>query len=111
MMSGLGGAIAQGMAFGGGSAVAHRAVDAVAGPREMKVSHDHGDSGADGAGAGAPSAGAGAGAAGYSQEPVRECSRYSQQMNQCLAENTENIGMCQSYVDMMRSCERGEMME
>ncbi|XP_057978188.1 uncharacterized protein LOC131164767 isoform X1 [Malania oleifera] len=36
MLGGLGSTIAQGMAFGTGSAVAHRAVDAVMGPRTIQ---------------------------------------------------------------------------
>ncbi|KAH9696988.1 CHCH domain-containing protein [Citrus sinensis] len=36
MLGGIGSTIAQGMAFGTGSAVAHRAVDAVVGPRTIQ---------------------------------------------------------------------------
>ncbi|KAH9531441.1 hypothetical protein CY35_19G038300 [Sphagnum magellanicum] len=39
MMAGMAGTIAQGVAFGTGSAVAHRAVDAVMGPRAIQ--HEH----------------------------------------------------------------------
>ena len=38
-MSGLMGSVAQGMAFGTGSAVAHRAVDSVMGPRSVEHVH------------------------------------------------------------------------
>ncbi|KAF5942388.1 hypothetical protein HYC85_020030 [Camellia sinensis] len=37
MLGGLGATIAQGMAFGTGSAVAHRAVDTVVGPRTIQL--------------------------------------------------------------------------
>ena len=37
MLAGIGSTIAQGMAFGTGSAVAHRAVDSVMGPRGGQV--------------------------------------------------------------------------
>ncbi|GMH14680.1 hypothetical protein Nepgr_016521 [Nepenthes gracilis] len=40
MVGGLGATIAQGMAFGTGSAVAHRAVDAVLGPRTIQHETD-----------------------------------------------------------------------
>ena len=43
MLSGLGGMIAQGMMFGTGSAIAHRAVDAVAGPRQVEHVHSGGE--------------------------------------------------------------------
>ena len=39
MLGGLGATIAQGMAFGTGSAIAHRAVDGIMGPRT--VTHEH----------------------------------------------------------------------
>lgn len=42
MMSGIMGGIVQGMAFGTGSAVANRAVDAVMGPRQVEHVHSGG---------------------------------------------------------------------
>jgi coiled-coil-helix-coiled-coil-helix domain-containing protein 10 len=38
-MSGLMGSVVSGMAMGTGSAIAHRAVDSVMGPRQMEVVH------------------------------------------------------------------------
>lgn len=40
---GLGSAIAEGMAFGVGSAMAHRAVDSMLGPRTVNVEHQNTD--------------------------------------------------------------------
>merc|ERR1719159_248210 len=53
------GAIAEGMAWGVGSAVGHRAIDAMMGPRQVEHVHSHQDGGA------AADAGAGGGAGGY----------------------------------------------
>lgn len=39
MLSGLAGTVMQGMAFGGGSAVANRAIDSVMGPRQVEHVH------------------------------------------------------------------------
>jgi len=36
LLSGLAGTVMQGMAFGGGSAIAHRAIDGVMGPRQVE---------------------------------------------------------------------------
>ena len=50
MMGGLAGVVAEGMAFGVGSAIAHRAVGAVAGSLFGGGSSDHGDVGGGGGG-------------------------------------------------------------
>ena len=106
MLSGIGGAIAQGMAFGGGSAIAHRAVDAIAGPRETRVVHDHGD------GAAAPAAGAaGAAAAAAPAAAAPDCSSYMSNMNKCFSENSSDISFCQPQVDMFKSCTSGELLQ
>jgi hypothetical protein len=105
MLSGIASSIAQGMAFGGGSAIAHRAVDAVMGPRELKVSHE-------GAPAAAAAGGGGAVAGDYAAAPPRgfDCSKYKVDMDSCFADNTGNIALCQPHVDLFRSCQRGETM-
>jgi hypothetical protein len=41
MFSGLMGSVVTGMAMGTGSAVAHRAVDSMMGPREMTIKHEN----------------------------------------------------------------------
>ncbi|MCL7029082.1 hypothetical protein MKW94_002622 [Papaver nudicaule] len=53
MLGGLGATIAQGMAFGGGSVMAHRAVDSIMGPRTIQ----HEAVGSDGVGPAAASVG------------------------------------------------------
>lgn len=89
--AGIGSTIVQGMAFGTGSAVAHRAVDAVAGPRT--VVHEHKDAdqsearpmAAAGAGAGM---GGGMGMASQGQVCELQLLRF----NQCLAQNNNQMG-------------------
>ncbi|KAG0625461.1 hypothetical protein M758_2G057400 [Ceratodon purpureus] len=94
IMRGMGGAIAEGMAFGGGSAVAHRAVDAVMGPRtihhEVTQITQTTSSG---------------GGAGQSQE-ADVCVNQAKAFKDCLKANANDIGKCQFYVDMLNECRK-----
>lgn len=95
MLAGLGATIAQGMAFGTGSAVAHRAVDSVMGPRT--VVHEH---------AGGPQQEQ------YSPmaQPVSSadaCVNQSKAFQDCVNANNSDIGKCQFYIDMLNECRRG----
>jgi len=94
MMSGIGSAIVQGMAMGTGSAIAHRAVDAVAGPRkiEMVDSKEAAPAAAASASAGAPS-----------------CVGEMQAFQQCLSDNKGNVGLCKWYLDSVSACQKGSM--
>jgi hypothetical protein len=95
----------QGMAFGGGSAVAHRAVDAVAGPRTMQVEHV-GNEGQTQAQAGqAQAQGVGAHSA-PAQAPA--CNQYQTQFTACMQENHSDIQQCQVYFDMFRDCQANQ---
>jgi len=86
------------------------AVDAFAGPREMRVTHDNGD-GAPASGASAPAAGAAGAAAGAAAAPAApDCSEYMGHMNQCLGDNTSDISFCQPQVDMFQACTSGELL-
>ncbi|KAI4342301.1 hypothetical protein MLD38_026941 [Melastoma candidum] len=97
ILSGIGSTIAQGMAFGTGSAVAHRAVDAVMGPRT--VQHEM----------------VGASAA---AEPVASstapdaCSIHSKAFQDCVNNFGSDISKCQFYMDMLSECRKnnGSMM-
>ncbi|KAI4318451.1 hypothetical protein MLD38_032152 [Melastoma candidum] len=97
ILSGIGSTIAQGMAFGTGSAVAHRAVDAVMGPRT--VQHEM----------------VGASAA---AEPVTSatatdaCSIHSKAFQDCVNNFGSDISKCQFYMDMLSECRKnnGSMM-
>lgn len=106
-MSGLLGSVAQGMAFGGGSAVAHRAVDAIAGPRTMQVEHvnQEGQPQAQGQQA-APQQHAAPAHAAPAQAPA--CNDYQSQFTACMQENQSNIQQCQVYFDMFRDCQANQ---
>lgn len=93
MMSNMAGMVMQGMAFGGGSAVAHRAIDSVVGPREMTVNHEGQETAAGGNSefAGASTSGA--------------CSSESMQFNQCVQENPDSLASCKFYFDVLNQCQ------
>lgn len=92
MMGGLMGTVAQGMAFGTGSAIAHRAVGAVAGSF----------SGSD-----APAQEAAAPAAHATQQPVQDvCATNQKSFLECLNANQNDIGACQFYLDQFNQCKQ-----
>lgn len=97
MLSGIGSTIVQGMAFGTGSAVAHRAVDAVVGPRSVQVEHVGQEPQQGGA---APAA-----AAYVPQGSEGVCGDEYRQFNQCLSDNTGNIASCKFYYDVLSQCQ------
>lgn len=125
MMGGLGGMVVQGMAFGTGSAIAHRAMDGVMGPRT--VQHEYVDSdnnnaggeerfgdddnrfGSSGMGAGM---GAGAAAAGYMADDddfqYREtdpCSMQKDTFMQCVQQQNARSDDCRFYMKAWQQCE------
>ena len=89
MLGGLGATIAQGMAFGTGSAVAHRAVDAIAGPRTIQ--HEN-------VASSEPTATTAGGDA---------CNIHTKAFQDCINSNGSDIGRCQFYLDMLTECRRG----
>lgn len=86
MVGGLGSTIMQGMAFGAGSEIAHSAV------RSMMGSGSH----------------EGQGQAQQDQAPAQQMQDACQQKNQdflsCLQFNNNDIGACQSYLDLFKQC-------
>ena len=94
-MSGLAGTVAQGMAFGTGSAIAHRAIGAVAGA----VSSDGDGDVANTSGNSQPNNGA--------TEP-QPCTLEAQQFYQCLDTNLNNISACQQFMDAIAQCRHDE---
>eukprot|EP00270_Netrium_digitus_P021568 TRINITY_DN927_c0_g1_i1.p1 TRINITY_DN927_c0_g1~~TRINITY_DN927_c0_g1_i1.p1 ORF type:complete len:150 (-),score=23.67 TRINITY_DN927_c0_g1_i1:140-589(-) len=87
--------IGQGLAFGTGSAVAHRAVDAVMGPRT--VTHEHADS---------PATEASPAAAAPSTASGDSCSFQTKAFQDCVTNNGTDISKCQFYLDMLNDCKR-----
>ena len=94
LLGGIGSTIAQGLAFGTGSAVAHRAVDSVMGPRT--VQHETVTSQAPEA-AGASMGNAGADA----------CNIHSRAFQECINNYGTDISKCQFYLDMLNQCRGG----
>ncbi|KZV22740.1 hypothetical protein F511_05372 [Dorcoceras hygrometricum] len=98
MLGGLGSTIAQGMAFGTGSAVAHRAVDSVMGPRTIQ----HETVVSEAAAVPASSSIGGSDA----------CMVHSKAFQDCISSYGSDISKCQFYMDMLAECRRnsGSMM-
>ncbi|XP_073144792.1 uncharacterized protein [Henckelia pumila] len=98
MFGGIGSTIAQGMAFGTGSAVAHRAVDAVVGPRT--IHHETVVSEAVATPASSSMGGSDA------------CMVHSKAFQDCVNNFGSDISKCQFYMDMLAECRRssGSMM-
>jgi coiled-coil-helix-coiled-coil-helix domain-containing protein 10 len=94
--------IMQGMMFGTGSAIAHRAVDAVAGPRTINV--EHGDSKAPDAMPQAAPMNPNAAPQAAAANDV--CKDFSVDLANCLQNNTGDIGACKLYFDMLAQCQR-----
>ena len=93
MMSGLGGMVAQGMAFGTGSAIAHRAVGAVAGAMS-------GDDGAE-----RSQEYQSGGAAPQQEQQQNPCMENMQAFNLCVQQNGSDISMCQGLYEALQSCQ------
>ncbi|KAL5705313.1 hypothetical protein ACHQM5_023632 [Ranunculus cassubicifolius] len=98
LMGSIGSTIAQGMAFGAGSEVAHRAVEAVMGPRTIK--HETVVSEATGVSSSAMGGVDGSNA----------CKDHSKAFEDCLSSNGSDIGRCQFYLDMLSECRRNAML-
>ncbi|RLN52449.1 hypothetical protein BBJ29_008377 [Phytophthora kernoviae] len=95
MMSGLMGTVAQGMAFGTGSAIAHRAVGAVAGsmsggsdaPQQQEAAPAQQDYQA-------------------AQPPQQnQCGADQKSFLECLNNNSNDISSCQFYLDQFKQCQ------
>ncbi|KAF5942704.1 hypothetical protein HYC85_020346 [Camellia sinensis] len=88
---GLGASVADGMAFGGGNAIGHRAADAVIGPRVFR--HEV------------------VGSLVPSVAPVSAdsdtCGGQSKSFIDCLNYNASDISKCQLYMDMLCECHKG----
>jgi len=99
MMSGLGSMIMQGMAFGGGSAIAHRAVDAVAGPRSVQVEHKNSNDNQ-------PQQQMAPASSQDNNSDDMGCRDERSQFNQCLTSNRNDPSQCQFYFDVFSQCQR-----
>eukprot|EP01018_Ginkgo_biloba_P007159 Gb_18280 [translate_table: standard] len=96
MLGSIGSTIAQGMAFGTGSAVAHRAVDAVLGPRTVQQEVVE-----------APAAAQSNFPAVTNLSGTDSCGVHSKAFQDCLNNYGSDISKCQFYLDMLNECRRG----
>ncbi|KAI3715881.1 hypothetical protein L6452_22870 [Arctium lappa] len=90
MLGGIGSTIAQGLAFGTGSAVAHRAVDSIMGPRTIQ--HET-------VGAAAPDVAP-------TSSVSDACGNHSKAFQDCINSSGSDISKCQFYMDMLAECRR-----
>ena len=84
------------MAFGTGSAIAHRAVDAVAGPREVKHVHEGGEGSAPSGEAAAPM---------NSNARSGPCGDELDDFQRCTKENNNDISSCRFFYDVLTQCQ------
>jgi len=97
MFSGLGGVLAQGMAFGAGSAIAHSAIRSVTGGGNHEQQVVQQDSNP------------------YQAPPQQQqqqqqnqnmCNFENTQFIECLKNNGDSLSQCQSFFDMLKQCEK-----
>ncbi|KAL1336176.1 hypothetical protein AAHE18_10G043300 [Arachis hypogaea] len=89
MLGGIGSTIAHGMGLGTGSAVAHRAMDAIMGPQTIDVV------GKDAAAAPVPPA-----------NSMDACNIQSEAFQDCINSYGSDISRCQFYMDMLAECRK-----
>lgn len=97
MGGGIGAAVADGLGFGGGNAIAHRAVDAIAGPRTIR--HET-------VASPAPAANSASMATGDSLGVSDACGIHMKAFQDCLNTNGNDISKCQFYMDMLSDCRK-----
>ncbi|BDA47312.1 Uncharacterized protein C6C3.02c [Coccomyxa sp. Obi] len=90
MLSGLGGMVAQGMALGTGSALAHRAVDSVLGSRHPEPAQ------------------AQAAAEQIAQAPNEPCANFAKTFADCMSDNNGDLEGCRYYFDKLQACRMPE---
>ena len=80
----------QGMAFGAGSEVAHRAVGGLMGGHGQQAQgYDQGQ---------------GYEQAAPQQQSFDQCGRENQDFMSCLQSNSHDVGSCQAYLDIFKQC-------
>ncbi|KAK6245792.1 hypothetical protein QUC31_000568 [Theobroma cacao] len=93
---GIGATIADGLAWGTGTAIAHRAVDSIFGPWVVK--HETVASSEPAAAAPAPNM--------NSLANSDACDGQSKALSDCLSSYGSDISKCQFYMDMLQECRR-----
>lgn len=96
---GLLGTVAQGMAFGTGSAMAHRAVDGIMGPRGGGHAQESYEDGA------ATPASYDGYESQQSYEDGGACGFYQRDFNQCMQQNRNDAVACRNFFDLLTRCQ------
>uniref|UniRef100_A0ACD5X0G3 Uncharacterized protein n=2 Tax=Avena sativa TaxID=4498 RepID=A0ACD5X0G3_AVESA len=86
----LGSAIADGIGWGVGTSMAHRAIDSILGPRTIRVVE-----GTESAPAASPAS-----------APLDACSIHNKAFGDCINQNGSDISRCQFYLDLLNECRR-----
>jgi len=107
--AGLLGGVMQGMAFGGGSAIAHRAIDGIMGPRT--VIHDHQGQPQEIPSDVAPALGVAPAQGNAYNSATAEadrgaCSQDLSQFTQCMSQNNNDFNQCAFLYDILSQCRR-----
>ncbi|KAM0862446.1 hypothetical protein ACQ4PT_045277 [Festuca glaucescens] len=87
----VGSAIADGIGWGVGTSMAHRAVDSVLGPRTIRVVEGNESPAATDA---------------ASPAPFDACNIHNKAFGDCINQNGSDISRCQFYLDMLNQCRR-----
>lgn len=108
LLSGLAGTVMQGMAFGGGSEVARRAIDGVMGPRTVVHEHQNGEAvqpmpAAQGE---AVMQALDTGSAQTNRKVEQQCGDEVLQFQKCLTDNNNNFQTCSFYFDVLNQCKK-----
>ena len=101
----------QGMAFGGGSAIAHRAVDSIAGPRTVVHEHQQGAAGdatpqQQAAAAGTTMAAIDTGDRALNSRVQSQCGDEVLQFQRCLTDSGNDLNRCSFYFDILSQCQK-----
>mmetsp|Transcript_19222 Transcript_19222/g.34772 ORF Transcript_19222/g.34772 Transcript_19222/m.34772 type:complete len:164 (-) Transcript_19222:874-1365(-) len=96
MLSGLGSSLMMGASLGTGSAIAHRAVDAMMGPRTVVHQNEEGYS--------PQTQSAPASSSGLDLTPENACSVQVKAFADCMSRSNADMTACQLYFDAMQQC-------
>ncbi|KAK3137134.1 hypothetical protein QOZ80_5BG0448330 [Eleusine coracana subsp. coracana] len=90
----LGSAILDGVGWGAGTAMAHRAMDRIFGPRTFQIDHT------------TSQASSSAAPATTGSEPSNACDIHNMAFQDCINHNGSDISKCQFYIDVLNDCRR-----
>ncbi|GMY07744.1 coiled-coil-helix-coiled-coil-helix domain-containing protein 10, mitochondrial-like [Fagus crenata] len=102
IMGAIGASIADGMAWGAGTSIAHRAIDAIMGPRVIK--HETVES-SETVAASATAAAPAPNTNNIGSSDV--CVGQSKALTDCLNDYGSDISKCQFYMDILQQCRQG----